>query len=266
MPGTSTRSGVDSARSTTSTRCAPTVRESPARVPSQTSAAAVDEQHPVAEPLDVAHVVGGQQQGGAVLAALGDEELAQPLLGEHVEADRRLVEDHQAGGVQQGGRHLGAHPLARGRAAARAWRGTRSARGARPARRCARSPRRGRGRGSRRGSRTTRAPGGPTTAGCAGRRRRRPRGPACAGRAPGCSPQVVTVPRVGTRIPQSILMVVDLPGAVGADVADRLAGLDARWSRSSTAVSVRRRTPSRTLKSRPSPWVSMTVAHPPPPR
>ncbi len=74
----------------------------------------VHDQDPVAEPLDVAHVVRREQQRRAVLATLGDEELAQPLLGQHVQADRRLVEDHQVRAVQQRGRDLGAHALPQG--------------------------------------------------------------------------------------------------------------------------------------------------------
>ena len=143
---------------------------------------AVDEEHPVAEALDVAHVVGGQQQRRPVLAPLGDEELAQPLLGEHVEPDRRLVEDHQAGGVQQGGRDLGAHPLAerelpdRGRPELAHLEALDQLVGAGRAR----GP--GPGRGWRRGSGTTPGRAGPTTAASAARRRRRPRGPAACGR------------------------------------------------------------------------------------
>ena len=73
--------------------------------------APVDDQHPVAEPFDVAHVVGGEQQRDAAVAPLGHEKLTQPLLREHVEPDGRLVEDQQVRGVQQGGRDLGPHPL-----------------------------------------------------------------------------------------------------------------------------------------------------------
>jgi hypothetical protein len=73
--------------------------------------AAVDEHDAVAEPLHVAHVVGGEQQGGAVVAPLGHQELAQPLLRQHVQPDGGLVEDDQPGPVEQRGGHLGAHPL-----------------------------------------------------------------------------------------------------------------------------------------------------------
>lgn len=69
-------------------------------------------EHPVAEPLDVAHVVGGQQERGPTLGAFMDEELAQPLFAQDVEADGGFVKDEQIGGVKQRRGDLGAHPLA----------------------------------------------------------------------------------------------------------------------------------------------------------
>ena len=58
--------------------------------------AVVYHQDPVTQPFHVTHVVRREQQGGAVPASLADQELPQPLLGEHVQADGRLVQDHQA--------------------------------------------------------------------------------------------------------------------------------------------------------------------------
>jgi hypothetical protein len=72
----------------------------------------VDDEDPVAEPLDVTHVVRREQEGRAPFGPLGDEELAQPLLRQHVESDGRLVEDEQLRRVEQGRGELRAHPLA----------------------------------------------------------------------------------------------------------------------------------------------------------
>ena len=170
----------------------------------------VDDEDPVAEPLDVAHVVRRQQQGRAALAPLGDEELAQPLLREHVETDRRLVQDEQLRGVQERGRDLGPHPLAeRERAHRRAERGPisslldagRAGTGARSGERggsprgCANESRSGRSHQSWRALAEDDAD--------------------AAGDldplAHGVQPTRAHVPAVGLRIPVSILIVVDLP-------------------------------------------------------
>jgi hypothetical protein len=71
----------------------------------------INDQHPFAEPFDVAHVVRGEQQRGAVLCPLGDQEVPQPLPADHVEADRRLVQHQQPRTVHQRCRHLAPHPL-----------------------------------------------------------------------------------------------------------------------------------------------------------
>jgi hypothetical protein len=47
----------------------------------------INHQDSVAEPLHVAHVVSRQQQGGPMSGSLLDEELTQPLLGEHVQTE-----------------------------------------------------------------------------------------------------------------------------------------------------------------------------------
>jgi hypothetical protein len=44
----------------------------------------IDDQHSLAQPLDIAHVVRGQQQRGSVSLPLADEELPQPFLADHV--------------------------------------------------------------------------------------------------------------------------------------------------------------------------------------
>ena len=74
--------------------------------------ALVDEDDPRAQPCDIPHVMSGEQQRGAMLDPLLDEELAEPLLAEDVQPDGRLVEDDQLGSVEQGRSDLAAHPLA----------------------------------------------------------------------------------------------------------------------------------------------------------
>ncbi len=72
----------------------------------------VEDQQPPAEPLDVAEVVRRQHHGHAALAVDLDEELAHALLGDDVEADRRLVEEEDLGVVQHRGDELAADALA----------------------------------------------------------------------------------------------------------------------------------------------------------
>ena len=205
----------------------PTVRESPASVPSKASrprsTRSTRSQSRSTSPMS--WVVSSSVVPW--VAALRDQELAQPLLGEHVEADGRLVEDHQPGGVQQRRRDLGAHPLAQRELADRRRPGTRPSRAARPARRCAPARGRRRGRGSRPGCGTTPAPAGPTTAASAARRRRRPARASRRRSATGRSPQVRTLAAGRHEDADEHLDRGRLAGAVGADVADRLAGLDA---------------------------------------
>ena len=85
--------------------------------PVEDQAAVVDHEHSLAEPLDVTHVVRGQQQRGAELCALGKEKVTQPLLADHVQSDGRLVEDKQPRAMDQGRGHLATHPLAKGKLA-----------------------------------------------------------------------------------------------------------------------------------------------------
>ena len=74
----------------------------------------VDDQHPAGQSRDVAHVVAGQQHGGPALLVVAAQERAQRGLAADVEAERRLVEEEHLRPVQEGGRELAPHPLARG--------------------------------------------------------------------------------------------------------------------------------------------------------
>ncbi len=85
--------------------------------PVEGQAAAVDHEHSLAEPLDVAHVVRRQQQRGAKLCALGKEKVTQPLLADHVQSDGWLIEDKQPRAMDQGRGHLATHPFAKGKLA-----------------------------------------------------------------------------------------------------------------------------------------------------
>jgi len=74
-------------------------------------AALVDHDDAFAQFLDVGHVVAGQQDGRAVTAVVVAQERADRFLGDHVEADRRFVEEEDAGPVEQGRDQLHLHPL-----------------------------------------------------------------------------------------------------------------------------------------------------------
>src|SRR6185312_10507600 len=84
------------------------------QVPVVDLAAAVDDDHPLAELLDVRHVVAGEQDGDAVDAVVFAQELADGLLRDDVEADRRLVEKEHPRPVEEGGDQLHLHALAEG--------------------------------------------------------------------------------------------------------------------------------------------------------
>ena len=77
-------------------------------------AAAVDHDDAVTHALHVARVVRGEEDGAALLLGTLADDVADRGLGRHVEADRRLVEEHDLGGVQEAGHDLAAHPLAQG--------------------------------------------------------------------------------------------------------------------------------------------------------
>ncbi len=67
---------------------------------------------PFGDVLDVGHVVGREEDGGPPLGVQPDQQLAEALLGQEVEADRGLVEEQDLGLVEHAGRQLAAHPLA----------------------------------------------------------------------------------------------------------------------------------------------------------
>ena len=177
--------------------------------------AVVDHDHPAAQRLDVLQVVGGQQQRGAALGVEGAQELPQPALAHHVEPDRRLVEVEDLGVVQQRRRDVAAHPLAE---AELAHRGVEQVAEVEQLDELGEvacgSGRRGSGRSSA-AARRSRAAGGPTTAWCAGRRPRRSAGPARCGAGSARARPPAGGPPVGTRMPVSILIVVDFPAPFG---------------------------------------------------
>ena len=61
----------------------------------------VDEHHPLAEHGDVGHIVRRQQHRHAALAVDPQQEVADVLLGDDVQANRRLVQVEDVGVVQQ---------------------------------------------------------------------------------------------------------------------------------------------------------------------
>ncbi len=73
--------------------------------------AVVDDDHPLAQGLDVGHVVARQQHRRARPLVVLGEERADPLLGGDVEPDRRLVEEQHRRPMQEGAADLGLHPL-----------------------------------------------------------------------------------------------------------------------------------------------------------
>jgi hypothetical protein len=71
-----------------------------------------DHHHALAERDHVLHVVGGEHHRRAALLLHVPQELVDRVLGHHVEADRRLVEEQHLRLVQQGGHQLQLHALA----------------------------------------------------------------------------------------------------------------------------------------------------------
>ncbi len=61
----------------------------------------VDDHHARRQRFDVLHVVGGQQDGGALFAVEFAQECAQAGLGHHVDADGGFVEEQHRRIVQQ---------------------------------------------------------------------------------------------------------------------------------------------------------------------
>ena len=74
--------------------------------------AVVDDDGPLGDVLDVGDVVAGEEDRGAPLLVEAHEQLAEPLLGDEVEADGRLVEEQDLRVVQQARGQLAAHALA----------------------------------------------------------------------------------------------------------------------------------------------------------
>ena len=145
------------------------------------------------------------------LGPLGDQEVPQPLLADHVQADGRLVQHQQPRAVHQGGRHLAAHPLPQRQLA---YGGVELLGDAEPVDqlRIACGRRRPRVEPVDGGQDPERVPQRqipPELAALAEHH------PDLAGQHPTCGtgsrPQVRTCPEVGTRMPVIILMVVDLP-------------------------------------------------------
>lgn len=60
----------------------------------------VDDDHALAQPLDVGDIVRGQDDGRPALLVQMQDELANPFLGYHVDADGRLVQVDDLGVVQ----------------------------------------------------------------------------------------------------------------------------------------------------------------------
>ena len=79
----------------------------------------VDHQHPLAEGLDVRHVVAGEEHGRSRAPVVLPDEVPDAALHGDVQPDRRLVQEQHPRPVQQGRRHLALHPLAQGEAAHR---------------------------------------------------------------------------------------------------------------------------------------------------
>ena len=71
-----------------------------------------DDHHAAAERGHVFHVVAGQQDRDLPRLLIVPQESLNVVLGDHVEADRRLVEKQHLGRVEQGGDQFHLHPLA----------------------------------------------------------------------------------------------------------------------------------------------------------
>ena len=72
----------------------------------------VDDDGPLGDVLDVRDVVGREEDRRALLLVEAHEQLAEALLGDEVEPDRRLVEEQDLRVVEQARGELAAHPLA----------------------------------------------------------------------------------------------------------------------------------------------------------
>ncbi len=75
-------------------------------------AAVIDDHDAAAKLLDIVEIVSGEQNGGVKLAIDGAQELADVVLGNHVEANGRLIEKEERGIVQQCRGQIAAHAFA----------------------------------------------------------------------------------------------------------------------------------------------------------
>ena len=72
----------------------------------------VDDDDPAAEGLNIRHVVAGQQDGGSAPGVIALEKFPDGLLRDHIQADRRFIQEENPGLVQQRGDQLHLHALA----------------------------------------------------------------------------------------------------------------------------------------------------------
>ncbi len=88
-------------RNTSSSVCAAVTDEQPRRRVIVLDAAALHDDDALAQALDLRHVVGSEQHGGAALLAEALESFAHPVRGIGIERCRRLVEQQHLGRVDQ---------------------------------------------------------------------------------------------------------------------------------------------------------------------
>ena len=71
----------------------------------------IDQDDPLAELLDILHVVTGQECDDLVTAVVFPEEFPDLFLAHDIETDRRLIQEENLGTVHQRGDQLHLHPL-----------------------------------------------------------------------------------------------------------------------------------------------------------
>ena len=79
----------------------------------------MDDDHPLAQRLDIRHIVAGQQDGRARAAVVFGDELADAALHGHIQTDGGFVEEQDFGPVQQRPDDLHFHPFAQRKVADR---------------------------------------------------------------------------------------------------------------------------------------------------
>ena len=72
----------------------------------------IDHDHPFAQPLDVAGVMRREQHGDTFPLIHLQDQLADALLGDDIQANRRLIQKQDTRAVEQGRGDLAAHALA----------------------------------------------------------------------------------------------------------------------------------------------------------